>query len=140
MGIEHALLSNRLYTDGAEILYDFTQHEKDPRLSGLTVVRNNQRVLAPIMTTYLKRIQYIADGVPGQIELRSGLPHETRILVNPQINFGQPYLSTFGIGTADIFKAHRGGDSLEEIAADYEIPLDLIESVISDPITYQMVA
>jgi hypothetical protein len=43
IGVEHALASRRLYTDGAEVLYDFASSEDDEELSGLTVARCPRR-------------------------------------------------------------------------------------------------
>ncbi|HLH13497.1 MAG TPA: hypothetical protein VKV16_01810, partial [Solirubrobacteraceae bacterium] len=49
IGIEHALASKRLYTDGAEVLYDYATSEDDEELRGLTVVRTGQRQFAEIV-------------------------------------------------------------------------------------------
>ena len=49
MGIGHALASQRLYTDGAEVLYDYAQRTADRQAEAvreLVVVRQNQRVFA----------------------------------------------------------------------------------------------
>jgi Putative DNA-binding HTH domain len=48
LGIEHALASRKLFTDGAEVLYDYAEHEGDtPEARSareLVVVRKDQRV------------------------------------------------------------------------------------------------
>ena len=48
LGLEHALASKRLYTDGAEVLYDYARHAgntpEGESKRELVVVRNNQRV------------------------------------------------------------------------------------------------
>lgn len=53
LGLEHALASRRLYTDGAEVLYDYAQLAGDTPEgeSGreLVVVRNNQRVFSEVV-------------------------------------------------------------------------------------------
>ncbi len=46
IGIAHALASERLYTDGAEVLYDYATEHDEEHLSGLTVVRTGQREFA----------------------------------------------------------------------------------------------
>ena len=40
LGIDHALASRKLYTDGAEILFDYADHEREPAARDLVVVRN----------------------------------------------------------------------------------------------------
>ena len=62
IGVEHALASKRLYTDGAEVLYDYAASEHDEELRGLTVVRTGQRQFAEVVRDYLKRITYGDDG------------------------------------------------------------------------------
>jgi hypothetical protein len=55
-GLAHALASRRLYTDGAEILFDYAEATADPGLvraaAELVVVRNGQRVFNEIVAAY----------------------------------------------------------------------------------------
>jgi hypothetical protein len=66
LGLEHALASRRLYTDGAEVLYDYARHGGDTpegeSARELVVVRNNQRVFAEVVDLYLRRIDFAVDG------------------------------------------------------------------------------
>ncbi len=48
-GIEHALVSNRLRSDGAEVLYDFGINDPE-----LVVLRNNHRVFNCILENFLQ--------------------------------------------------------------------------------------
>lgn len=61
IGTQHALAFERLYTDGAVILFDFAQHggndeEVAEQLSGLTRIVDGQRVFAEVVRDYLRRI------------------------------------------------------------------------------------
>src|SRR5438445_3163303 len=51
--LEHALASDRLYTDGAEVLYDYARAHGDKQLRLLTVVRSGQRVFHEVIERYL---------------------------------------------------------------------------------------
>ena len=42
IGLEHALASEHLYTDGAEVLFDFATERSDENLLELVVVRTGQ--------------------------------------------------------------------------------------------------
>ncbi len=55
IGVEHALASKRLYSDAAEVLYDYASSEHDEELGGLTAVRIGQRQFAEVVRDYLKR-------------------------------------------------------------------------------------
>jgi hypothetical protein len=63
--LEHALASDRLYTDGAEVLYDYARAHGDKQLRLLTVVRSGQRVFHEVIERYLTRITYRAAGLHG---------------------------------------------------------------------------
>lgn len=58
LGLAHALASRQLYTDGAEVLYDYAQHAggtpEGESARELVVVRNNQRVFTEVVELYLK--------------------------------------------------------------------------------------
>lgn len=60
IGIEHALASARLYTDGAEVLYDYAADRDEEGLLELVVVRTGQHQFSEIVTRlseadYLRR-------------------------------------------------------------------------------------
>lgn len=65
LGIEHVLASQSLYTDGAEVLYDFAESQGDTpearSARDLVVVRNSQRVFNEV-DSYLRRVDFASDG------------------------------------------------------------------------------
>ena len=52
-GLDHAFASERVYTDGAELIFDYASTSDDEAL--LTVVRTGQEHLAEVIRGYLKR-------------------------------------------------------------------------------------
>ena len=71
IGIEHALASKRLYTDGAEIIFDFGRSHGDSAdiAQELVVVRNNQRMFSEVVQEYLQRMEFGDDGYVRLIRL-----------------------------------------------------------------------
>ena len=59
-GLDHALASKRVYTDGAEVIFDYAKDTDDAAL--LTVVRTGQQHFEEVIRSYLKRITYGDDG------------------------------------------------------------------------------
>ena len=61
-GLEHVLASKYLYTDGAEVLYDYAEREGDtPEARSarqLVVVRKGQHVFNEVVDDYLHRVQF----------------------------------------------------------------------------------
>ena len=73
IGLSHALASRRLYTDGAEGLFDYAEATDDPHLvraaRGLVVVRNGQRVFNEVVAAYLRRLEFDDRGYVRLIRL-----------------------------------------------------------------------
>ena len=89
LGLAHALASKRLYTNGAVILFDYAE-TTDEQLAGLTEVVSRQKVFAPTVEEYLKRITYGEDGWAER--LASPATPRSVIVADPRRGFGQPDL------------------------------------------------
>lgn len=132
LGVDHALASQRLYTDGAEVLYDYADSSGDDEIKGhvhdLVVVRNNQRVFTEVVRSYLRRVTYDADGYARRIELPAY--RIARVVADPKRNFGQPYFLHGGVRVEDVLDRWFAGESWEDLAADYGVPLTEIEDAV----------
>jgi uncharacterized protein (DUF433 family) len=119
MGLAQALASERLRTDGAEVLWDYGQQTDDQAereaVGDLIVVRNGQLVFRPVVQDYLRRVTY-RDGWARIINVGRG---SVDVIVDPWINGGQPTLARRGIAVADILSRIRAGESSKAVAADY---------------------
>lgn len=128
IGIEHALASRRLYTDGAEVLYDFAERSGDEELLELTVVRTGQKQFTEIVRDYLKRVTYADDGWAEALELPAY--GSTPVLVSPTRAFGLPLLVHGGARVEDLVDRFKAGDTMSDIAEDFGVPLPEVEEVI----------
>ena len=72
IGLRQALASQRLQTDGAEVLWDFGRRSGEPAdqdlVDGLVVVRSGQQVFRPAVRDYLTMVTY-EDGWTRRIQL-----------------------------------------------------------------------
>jgi uncharacterized protein (DUF433 family) len=129
-GLAQALASERLCTDGAEVLWDYGRSSTEPSdqefVDGLVVVRNGQGVFREVVKDYLTRVTY-EDGWAKMIELPT-YP-DARVIVDPRINGGQPTLADRGIRVADVLDRLHAGESPEDLSYDYDLPLSVIESL-----------
>ncbi len=126
MGLEHALASERLKTDGAEILWQLD--EDGGSENRLVVVRNNQAVFGEVVREHLKNIDYRA-GFAGRIVLPGH--YGLDVTVDPLVNFGQPTVAEYGIRVDDLLSRVRAGEEVGRVAADYELPYDAVASLIT---------
>lgn len=121
IGVEHALASRRLYTDGAEILFQWDDEH-------LSVLRNGQYVFRNVLREYLRLITWGEDDFPT--ELRLPTYRQTKVITDPQRAFGQPIFGQTGTKVEDVLDRFWAGDDLQSIALDYGLdPSDVEEAV-----------
>lgn len=119
--LEHALASRKLFSDGANVLYDYAASENDLQLRLLTVVSSGQRVFHEVIQQYLTRITF---GDNWATELI--LPITTRPLLRviPDVAGGDPVFVEGGAPLSAVRSRVAGGEPMESVAADYEVPID----------------
>ncbi len=128
IGVEHALASKRLYTDGAEVLFDYANKSGERQMMDLTVVRTQQRQFTGVVKDYLKRIHYGGDGWADSVRLPTY--EHAEVVVDPRVAFGLPLVVHGGARVEDLVDRFQAGDSVGEIAADFGVPSAEVEDVI----------
>ncbi len=128
MGIGHALASRQLYTDGAEVLYDFGADKVDPEVvASLVVVRNGQRVFVDVVREQLKRIEFGADGYATLLRV-SG--YRSDVVCDPTRSFGRPIFVRGGARVDDVISRFQTGDSIEDLTQEFGVGVADIEDAL----------
>lgn len=125
-GLEHTLASQRLYTDGAEVLYDYRSSTGEDA-DDLVVVRHNQPVFRDVVRDHLKRVEYV-DGYAQRLPLLGY--NEAELFVDPRRAFGQPVFARGGARLADALDLFRAGEPFEVVAAEFGIPENQMQAVL----------
>jgi uncharacterized protein (DUF433 family) len=132
LGLAHALASRRLYTDGAEVLYDYATSIEDEGTAeaarDLVVVRNGQHLFNEVVSSYLTRLEFAADDYASLIRLPAYEVAE--LIVEPSRGFGQPIFARGGARLDDALALFRAGEPLEVVAEEYGIPRDQLEDAV----------
>jgi uncharacterized protein (DUF433 family) len=128
IGVEHALASEKLYTDGAEVLYDYASRRDEEDLLDLTVVRTGQHQFSELVRDYLKRITYASDGWATRVRLP--IYEHAGVVVDTDRAFGLPLVVHGGARVEDLVDRFVAGDALVDIAADFGVPEAEVEDVI----------
>ena len=132
LGLEHALASRRLYTDGAEVLNDYAQHAggtpEGDSARGLVVVRNGQRVFTEVVDQYLSRVDFAGDGYARLIRLPRYQVAE--VTVEPDHAFGRPRLARGGAEVDDVIDLFLAGEPIDAVAAESGLSRAEVEDVL----------
>ncbi|HEY5579135.1 MAG TPA: DUF433 domain-containing protein [Acidimicrobiia bacterium] len=132
LGLEHPLASRRLYTDGAELLYDYAESHPDTEdgqaARQLVVVRSGQRVFREVIQEYLRRIEYAPDGYAKVIHVPAY--KQADVVVDPTRSFGAPIFERGGSRVDDVLQRFWVGESLGELANEFGVPMNQLEDVL----------
>jgi uncharacterized protein (DUF433 family) len=128
IGLEHALASKKLYTDGVEILYDYAEKTGDHNVRELVVVRDNQRVFTEVVEDYLQRVDFGSDGYAALIRLPQYRTAD--VVADPRRGFGQPIFSRGGARLEDVLGSFRARQSLADLEQEYGLPRADLEDAV----------
>ncbi len=132
MGVEHALASQKLYTDGVELLFDYAKQnqksELKPSAKTLVVIRNGQRVFTEIIEQYLKCIHYGSDGYASTI--RVPVYQHAQVVADPTRSFGSPIFEHGGSRVSDVLERFWAGESLNDLNKEFGVPHHQLEDVV----------
>jgi uncharacterized protein (DUF433 family) len=129
----HALASRDLYTDGAEVLWDFAQHSgkgsaDDQVVKHLIVPRSGQYVFKDIVQHYLQQISFGDDKFAEMIRLPQY--GDANVVLDPHRGYGQPVFDGSGARVADALGPLRAGETFEAVAADYGVSVSALEDAL----------
>jgi uncharacterized protein (DUF433 family) len=125
------LLDPRIETDGCHLFL----HRGDEYAN---LNRSKQLGFPQILSTYLRRIDRLADGGLNFFPFIVGrdVLEPRTIQISPEIAFGRPVLAGTGIATDVIAGRFRARDSISDLAEEYGVPASIIEDAIRWEIPY----
>jgi len=126
--LNHALASKKLYSDGANVLYDYACSRMDRQLRLLTVVQSGQQVFHDVIKEYLDRIVF---GETWARELILGTTERQLLRVVPEVESGHPLFVEGGAPLSAVRSRLIAGEPINSVARDYGIARDHIEEAIN---------
>jgi len=122
--VKRPLIRERFATDGVHL---FVEHVGKL----IAVSQHGQIAIRELVEASLKRIECDANGLAARLFPWSHQPTEPRVVsVDPRVSFGRPVLVSTGIPVETILGRFRSGETIEQLAADYRVREDQIESVV----------
>ena len=116
--IEHALASERLYTDKFDLYYEYPKESKDRVDIKLVKPDGGQIVIVEAIKDSLEVITY-EEGYAKRLRIdRYG---KANVVVDPDMSSGRPIFADTGVRICDVLGRVKAGEDLSEVAQDYDI-------------------
>ena len=125
LGISRLLLSPALKTAGAQLFV-----ERYGEL--INVAQSGQLAMRAVLAGYLERVTWEDERLAAFYPFigRPGLSDAKPVLISPDLAFGKPVVARRCIATAVITDRFDAGESIAELAADYDLEAAEIEAAI----------
>ena len=118
----HPFCSNRIATDGKNILLRQGEEDSDEALINLV---NNQREFRRIVQDFLKELEFSGSDI-----IWYPLGKDRQIVIDPRRNFGQPTVTKSGVPAATLARSVKANSSREIVARWYEVHPDEVRDAV----------
>jgi uncharacterized protein (DUF433 family) len=130
MGTEHPLATQRIFTDGVDLFWEYEHEEAPDDIQLVNITRGGQKAFPEAVMRYLREMEWGRDQLvirwwPGSLEPGKGI-----VVLDPRRGFGAPVVAGTGIRTDDLFDRFSAGESLQELVDDYGLSIAQIEEAI----------
>jgi len=124
LGVDRPLIRQEFYTDGVKLFV-----EKYSNL--LDVSHSGQLEWSQVISQAVKRVERDVNGLAARVYPWLNRPDEPRqIEIDPLRAFGRPVIVKTGIPTESVAERFRAGESIDAIAADFNLNRDLVEAAV----------
>ncbi len=126
--VEHPLARVEFKTDGLSLFIDVLGQLVNVSLRGQVAIRE-------VMEAHLQRVEHDEKGLAARLFpfTRFGAERSSQpklVVIDPKVAFGRPVLAGTGIPTAVLADRYKAGESIAELADDYECDTAQVEEAI----------
>lgn len=120
----HPLATKQFSTDGVDLFLEEVGHL-------VNVSRSGQLAMKEILQQLLTRVEWDENNLATRLYPELDHINDDKILIiDPHISFGKPSIKGTGVPTRAISQLYDAGDSIEEIAEDYDCKVIDIKQAI----------
>lgn len=126
LGIKRLLLSEQLMANAGQLFLSRYGELIDLSASGQLAMRK-------VLEAHLRRVEWDAWQFPVRLFpflVSDATASERPIVIDPAVAFGRPVVQSRGVTTAVIAERIDAGETVENVAADYDLTTDEIERAI----------
>jgi uncharacterized protein (DUF433 family) len=132
-GIEHPLAELDRETDGIDVFIRESDHI-------VSASRRGQIAIREALSQYLKRIERDPNCVPIRFFPLTYDASPKTVVMDPAVAYGRPVIKSTRITTLMIFERYSGGESLIDIAEDYDLKMSTVEEALRCEIDQRVAA
>jgi len=118
----HPFCSNRISTDGKNILLKQAEEDSDQALLNLVT---QQREFSRIVQDFLKELQFSGNDIVWW-----PLGKAKQIVIDPRRNFGQPTVAKSGVPAITLARSVRANSSVDLVARWYEVQREEVRDAV----------
>lgn len=122
----HPLADHKFQTDGVDLF--LSRFEKL-----IAVSQAGQLAMKEMLATHLRRVEHDPAGLAVRLYpfTRKRQADEPKIIViDPYVSFGRPTITRTGIATSIIAERYKAGESIDELARDYDCERGHVEEAV----------
>jgi uncharacterized protein (DUF433 family) len=116
LGSRHPLADQKFETDGKDLFIR--------KLGELIAVsKGGQKAMPEVLDAYLRRIEWDLQGLASRLypfTRQRELVQPKVVMIDPRVSFGRPVLAGTGIRTELIAERYKAGESMDDLARDYD--------------------
>lgn len=115
-----ALASQRISTDGFGLFAELADES--------LVDQHGQAPIREVLEGYLRPIRWDDQGKPLRLRLEQ-YPQGAEVIIDPRFAWGNPVIEASKTPVAAVVDLWLAGESMDEVAAEFDLPRDVVEDV-----------
>lgn len=128
LGTPYPLATAKPYVYDRELVLELQERNDLPQAIAI-VIRSGQEILmTPETNRFFKKVEFDPGAGCCALRLRPA-GDASPVVIDPLIRFGRPAVS--GVATDRLWELHDAGESLDEIAAAYEIDIESVRAAVA---------
>ncbi len=118
----YGLAHRRVVTDGVALFVKMADES-------YVQAPDHQIAISEVLEEHLKHIDWDSDGTAKRLHLKD-FPAAADVIIDPRFGWGAPVLGQSKVKVEDLVSLWRNGERFAAIAAEYGLPVDVVEDVL----------
>jgi uncharacterized protein (DUF433 family) len=127
LGTPYPLATARPYVADKQLVLEIQEREQLPANLAIVVRTGQTLMLSGPAERFLRKVDF--QGGAGEATRLLPAGRTSPVVMDPVVRFGRPTVD--GVATERLWELYDAGEAVEDIARDYEMPVDKVEAAIA---------